>query len=66
MTQGISFTKEMAPVIEYGHISDLFPGHRHVFQQLQHCMGHVLEGTVKQNTKYILNSGNCEEIFLKQ
>lgn len=35
-------------VIKHGHISNLFPRHRHVFQQLQHCMGHVLEGTVQQ------------------
>lgn len=35
-------------VVKDWHISDLFPGHWHVFQQLQHCMGHVLEGTVNQ------------------
>lgn len=35
-------------VVEDGHVSDLFPGHGHVFQQLQYSVGHVLEGTVQQ------------------
>lgn len=44
-------------VVEHRHISDLFPWHWHVFQQLQHCMGHVLEGTVKQKQVYRMKSG---------
>lgn len=39
-------------VVQDGHISDLFPGHWHVLQQFQHCMGHVFEGTVQQKEKY--------------
>ena len=30
-------------VVEHGHISNLFPGHGHVLQQLQHGMGHILQ-----------------------
>lgn len=38
-------------VVEDWHISDLFPGHGHVFQQLQNSMGHVLKGTVQEKRK---------------
>lgn len=30
-------------VVKDWHISDLFPGHWHVFQQLQHSVWHVLK-----------------------
>lgn len=45
-------------VVEDRHVSDLFPGHRHVFQQLQHCMGHVLEGTVQAKQTYMISYGS--------
>ena len=38
-------------VIEDRHVPDLLPGHGHVLQQLQHRMGHVLEGSAGEKTR---------------
>lgn len=35
-------------MIEDRHVPDLLPGHRHVLQELQNCVGHVLQGSGKR------------------
>lgn len=40
-------------VIQDRYISNLFPRHRHVLQQLQHCMRHVFKRTVDEEIIHI-------------
>lgn len=36
-------------VVDDRHVSDLLPWHRHILQQLQHCMWHVLQSSGRRD-----------------
>lgn len=43
-------------VVEHWNISDLLPGHGHVLQKFEHCMGHIFQGPANKKANDFINN----------